>query len=82
MSSVFSSQDQFCPFCDQFCRFAYIIRPGDHFFLRITFAVVQSRVQILVRPTVTSSILLLVNFVTSRKRLAYDLRLNNYVVPL
>ena len=38
MSSVFSSQDQFCPFWDQFCRFAYIIRLGDHFCLGITFA--------------------------------------------
>ena len=27
----FSSQDQFCPFWDQFCGFAYIIRLGDHF---------------------------------------------------
>ena len=36
MSSVFSSQDQFCPFWDQFCGFAYIIRLGDH-----TFAAVQ-----------------------------------------
>ena len=31
MSSVFSSQDQFCPFWGQFCGFAYIIRLGDHF---------------------------------------------------
>ena len=41
MSSVFSSQDQFCPFWDQFCGFAYIIRLGDHFCLGITFAAVQ-----------------------------------------
>ena len=42
MSSVFSSQDQFCPFWDQFCGFAYIIRLGDHFCLGITFAVVHA----------------------------------------
>ena len=42
MSSVFSSQDQFCPFWDHFCGFAYIIRLGDHFCLGITFAVVQA----------------------------------------
>ena len=41
MSSVFSSQDQFCPFWDQFCGFAHIIRLGDHFCLAITFAVIQ-----------------------------------------
>ena len=28
------SQDQFCPFWDQFCGFAYIIRLGDHFYGR------------------------------------------------
>ena len=42
MSSMFSSQDQFCPFWDQFCGFAYIIRLGDLFCLVITFAVVQA----------------------------------------
>ena len=31
MSSMLSSQDHFCPFWDQFCGFAYIIRLGDHF---------------------------------------------------
>ena len=40
---MFSSEDQFCPFWDQFCRFAYIIRLGDHFCLGITFAAVQFR---------------------------------------
>ena len=43
MSSVFSSQDQFCPFWDQFFGFACIIRLGDHFCLGITFAAVQVR---------------------------------------
>ena len=43
MSCVFSSQDQFCPFSDQFCGFAYIIRLGDDFCLGITFAVVQGQ---------------------------------------
>ena len=37
---VFKS-GQFCPFWDQFCSFAYIIRLGDRFCLRITFAVLQ-----------------------------------------
>ena len=37
----FLSQDQFCPFWDQLCGFAYIIRLKDHFCLGITFAVVH-----------------------------------------
>ena len=28
---MFSKRDQFCSFWDQFCRFAYLIRLGDHF---------------------------------------------------
>ena len=42
MSSVFSIQDQFCPFWDQFCGFAYIIRLVDHFCLGTTFAIVHA----------------------------------------
>ena len=42
MSSVFSKRDQFCSFWDKFCRFAYLIRLGDHFFAGITFAAVQA----------------------------------------
>ena len=45
MSSMFSSQDQFCPFWDHFCGFAYIIRLGDHFCLGVIFAVVFAVVQ-------------------------------------
>ena len=38
---MFSKRDQFCSFWDQFCRFAYLIRLGDHFCAGITFAAVQ-----------------------------------------
>ena len=56
MSSVFSSQDQFCPFWDQFCGFAYIIRLGDHFCLGITFAVVHPHVEAQVKKKETGTI--------------------------
>ena len=39
---MFSKRDQFCSFWDQFCRFAYLIRLGDHFCAGITFAAVQA----------------------------------------
>ena len=42
MSSVFSRQDQFCPFWDQFYGFAYINRLANHYCLGITFAVVKA----------------------------------------
>ena len=29
--AYFQDVDLFCLFWDHFCRFAYIIRPGDHF---------------------------------------------------
>ena len=42
ISSVFSKQDHFSSFWDQFCRFAYLIRLGDHFCAGITFAAIQA----------------------------------------
>ena len=41
---MFSKRDQFCSFWDQFCRFVYFVRLGDHFCAGITFAAVQESI--------------------------------------
>ena len=50
MSSVFSSQGQFCPSWDKFCRFAYIIKLGDHFCGRTGLMNVSALVMLCSRP--------------------------------
>ena len=40
---MFLKRDRFCSLWDQFCRFAYLIKSGDHFCVGITFAAVHGQ---------------------------------------